>query len=107
MPKKATKRGSEAALRQRHSTAKFAPVNGGGAPSDPPIIITGGGSITITSPVQFDEKYDSTTKLYTYYNAEAKGKKLKAKGKAANFDDDCDDGKFEVSLTFDRVPPKK
>jgi len=93
MPKKATKKGREAALRQTRSTAKFS------APADPPIIITGGGSITIESKYELKARPSTGKYPFEYYCAEVKPKKIKARGKAANFNDDCDDnGFFELKV---------
>ena len=102
MPKKATKRGSEAALRQSHSTARFAAADGGGAPSDPPIIVTGGGSVTIYSKVELTRRASSKEGYpYEYYTAEVTAKRIRARGRAANFDDVSDGGFFEFRV-FDR-----
>jgi hypothetical protein len=74
--------------------------NGGTDPgADRPIIVQGGGSVTITSPVQFTESYDPKTGTYTYYNAAVKVRKIKVRGRRpAEHEDDSDDGKFEVRL---------
>lgn len=63
-----------------------------------PIIVDGGGSVTITSPVQFTESYDSKTGLYKYYNAETKVKKIRVRGRKPDYEDDTDNGVFEVRL---------
>jgi hypothetical protein len=91
MPKKATKSGRQAALRQREHKAEFSAP----ADSDPPIIVSGGNSVTITSKVKLTESYDG--KLYTYYTSEVTVKKIKTRGKKEQ-DDESDNGKFRIEL---------
>ena len=97
MPKKTTKRDSEAALRQTPGTAKFAAADGGPAPADPPIIISGGGSVTIHSKVKLHETMEKGKYPYKYYTSEVTVKRIKTKGKKQE-EDESNKGVFEVRL---------
>ena len=93
MTKKATKKGTKAALRQKSHRAEFSAP----AESDPPIIVSGG-SVTISSKVFLSVSYDERTRRYIYYTDAVKIKKFKAKGNKPPVEEDTDDGKFTIDL---------
>jgi hypothetical protein len=69
------------------------------AGADPPIIVDGGGSVTIYSQYLFDlTSTPGATYPYVYYSKDASIGKMKMKGKGTEKDDDSDGGKFRIEL---------
>jgi hypothetical protein len=79
-------------------------VKKGGNPTptvgvDPPIIVDGGGSVTIYSQYPFDLTIKPGDKYpYVLYSREAMVGKMKMHGKGGDKDDDSDNGKFKIEL---------
>lgn len=66
---------------------------------DPPIIVSGGGSVTIYSQYLFDmTNKPGDTYPYVYYSKDAFIGKMKMEGKGGDKDDDSDNGKFKIEL---------
>lgn len=99
MPKKETKKGSQAALRQQHTSPFSAPESPPTAPADndPPIIVSGG-SVTITSKVFLSVNYDEQRKRYIYYTDAVKVKKIMTTGQRNEQDVPRPDGTFVIDL---------
>jgi hypothetical protein len=69
------------------------------AGADPPIIVDGGGSVTIRSQYLFDlTSTPGATYPYVYYSRDASIGKMKMKGKGTEKNDDSDGGKFKIEL---------
>ncbi|HEX8162279.1 MAG TPA: hypothetical protein VF538_10430 [Pyrinomonadaceae bacterium] len=66
---------------------------------DPPIIIQGGGSVTIYSQYPFELTNKPGDKHpYVYYSEDASIASMEMQGKGGNKKDDSDHGKFRIEL---------
>jgi hypothetical protein len=120
MPTRSSKGGKSAASNKDRTTH-----GGGGRPtsprpsqpsspspladSDPPIVIQGGGSVTIYSQFRFEllipnpgDKYP-----YAYYSKEASIGKMEMHGKGGGKGDESDAGKFKIDLYKRSVQRRK
>lgn len=67
--------------------------------SDPPIVIQGGGSVTIRSQYLFDLTYTAGDKYpYTYYSKDASIATMKMHGRGGEKSDNSDRGRFSIDL---------
>lgn len=107
MPNRSNKSGRTADSKQRKASLVSRPTLAAfaaqpPAPTDgvePPIIISGGGSVTILSQYAFTVTHNPGDAYpYVYHSAEASIARMKMRGKGGEKDDDSDHGKFKIEL---------
>lgn len=85
--KPATKKGAQRSSAE--STSSF---------TDPPIVVQGGGSVTIFSPYPFEQMPPDGEYPYVYYSSEASITLMTMEGKKGKQKDESNNGLFNVKL---------
>jgi hypothetical protein len=107
MPNRSNKSGKSAPSKQRKAKLVSRPALAAFAAEppapefgvEPPIIIQGGGSVTVLSQYQFTETHRPGDPYpYVYYSADASIARMKMRGKGGEKGDDSDHGKFKIEL---------